>query len=514
MTANTHIPQGAASDDQQVKRSLILPGGGLRLSYVAGVLEVLFEHGLSFQHMDGTSGGSLNLAMLLSGLDAKNISERWRTLNMRDTIAFMPLHQCLSLKNFTAAASADGFRKKVYPHLGIDFERIRAAQGIEATFNLCHFASKTNVVIPHQQMTEDYLVAGMSLPGALPPVDIDGEIYLDSGFIQDANLMEAVKRGANEIWLVWIMGNISQYRSGVLDLYVQMLEMSANGALHKEFEQIQQINQRIEAGETVYGHQQPIRLHLIKPAHPLPLDSALYTGDISHAQLIELGKEDAQTYLNSMTKEGVPFEPQVTTMTTKTLGIQFKETMAGYFTLDETVPKKGAESGKQQRTKLAMHAQVDIDDIDQFVKTGAHPGGLGGTIDFEPLGKGMPAHSGVFNLFFPAEEPETKFMVYELGFNHQGQEYYLAGKKVVRDDLAFDLWSDTTTLYTTLHKGTDKEAEVIGAGILTLGVKDLVKLVSTITVLNADSTADKVKTVGKFGRFFMGELWETYGIRW
>ena len=514
MITTNIIPQGAAERTQKIKRSLILPGGGLRLSYAVGALQVIFGKGLTFQHMDATSGGSLNLAMLLSGLDVQTMAERWRSLNMRDTIAFMPWQDWFSNKKFVAAASADGFREKVLPHLGIDFAQIRNATGVQATFNLCHFASKNNVVIPHQQLTEDYLIAGMSLPGTLPPVNIDGDLYLDSGFIQDANLMEAVKRGAEEIWLIWIMGNIAEYRPGLLNLYVQMLEMSANGALHKELEQIKQINQRIQQGETVYGHTQPIRLHLIKPAHPLPLDSALYTGEISHAELIDMGRADAYNYFKTITKEGVPFEPQITTMTTKTLGIQFKETMAGYFTLDEIDPKQGAVTGKQQRSKLAMHAQVDIEDIEQFVANGDHPGRLSGTVDFAPLGEGMQAHSGVFNLFFPAEEPQTKFMVYELGFNHLGQEYYLAGKKVVRDDLAFDLWSDTTTLYTTLHKGTDKQAEVIGAGILTLGVKDLVKLVSTITVLNAESTADKVKTVGKFGTFFMGELWETYGIRW
>jgi len=191
-------------------------------------------------------------------------------------------------------------------------------------------------------------------------------------------------------------------------------------------------------------------------------------------------------------------------------GIQFKETMAGGFSLDADDPKQGSSLGKHNGFALAMHAQVDIDDIDKFIAQSDHPGRLSGTIDFIPMGMGMIAHSGVFNLFYPAAEPAMKLMVYELGFQHEGEEYYLAGKKEVRDDPGFDLWSDTTTLYTQLHKGTNKLAPVVGAGILTLGVGDLLKLVSTITIVNTTSNIDKVATISKFGSFFMGELWDSY----
>ena len=45
------------------KRSLILAGGGLKVCYQAGVLQVwLDEAGLTFDHADGASGGTFNLA--------------------------------------------------------------------------------------------------------------------------------------------------------------------------------------------------------------------------------------------------------------------------------------------------------------------------------------------------------------------------------------------------------------------------------------------------------------------
>ncbi len=511
MNQSSNIPQGAAANDATLpKRALILPGGGLRLSYAAGALAEMLAHDLRFQIMDGTSGGSLNLAMLLSGLNIDEICDRWRSLNMLDTISLQSFKESVRDPHFISAGSSQAFRDKVFPHLGIDINKIRTAQGVQGTFNVCNFSTKMNTVIRHQDMTEDYLIAGMSLPGTLPPVQINGVNYLDSGFIQDANLMEAVKSGANELWLIWIMGNIPRYRSGVLNLYVQMLEMSANGALIKEIEEIQVINTRISNGEQVYGHHQPIRLHLIKPEHPLPLDSALYTGEINHTRLIEMGRTDARNYFNNMQQEGVQLEPSVLTMTEQNPGIFFKETMKGGFSLNTTDPKQGKNLGNQAGTELKMHAEVSIDDIDKFIEQAEHPGHLAGSIDFTPLGTGISAHTGVFNLFNPTDDPKLKLMVYELAFEHQGQNYYLAGKKEVREDPLFDLWSDTTTLYTQLHKGNDKSGDVVGAGILTLGVTDLIKLISTVKVTNAESGTDKVATIAKFGRFFMGELWDTY----
>ena len=101
-------------------------------------------------------------------------------------------------------------------------------------------------------------------------------------------------------------------------------------------------------------------------------------------------------------------------------------------------------------------------------------------------------------------------MVYELAFEHEGKGFYMAGRKEVRDAAPTDMWKATTTLYTQLHEGTDKEGPVVGAGIISLGVKELMALVSTMRVTNAESHKQEAETVMKFGQFFMGDLWDTY----
>ena len=494
-------------------RSLVLSGGGMRVSYQAGVLKALYEEGLRFPHVDGTSGGSVNAAMLLSGLSPEQMCDRWRTLRVKDFVAFMPLSNYLDLAGPLALGRGEGIRSKVFPHLGIDMARVRAAQGMTGTFNVCNYSRKVNEVIPHDRMDEEMLVAGMSLPIFMPPVPRNGDLYIDSAFIRDANPLEAVRRGADEVWIVWTLGNSRQYRPGVFQQYIQILEMSANGALFEDFEQIRAINERIAAGERVGGRTQPVRVHVIRPESPLPLDPDLYFGRIDSATLIDMGYRDARRYLAHRTDEGVPLTPEATAMTDRTIGISFRETMTGGFALGQTDPRAGAQAGERAGTTLAMHAAVEIADLDRFVADPTHTGRLTGDIDFAPLGRAIPAHDGVFRLFSPSNTPNLRHMVYELAFTHQGQEYYLAGRKEVRQDSGLDVWKDTTTLLTQLHRGSDASGPVVGAGVLTLGVADLTRLVSTLTVTGTTSPAEKAKAVAKFGEFFMGRLWETYGPR-
>ncbi|MCP5151458.1 MAG: hypothetical protein H6983_03950 [Ectothiorhodospiraceae bacterium] len=194
-------------------------------------------------------------------------------------------------------------------------------------------------------------------------------------------------------------------------------------------------------------------------------------------------------------------------------GIRFSEVMAGPFALGVSEPEAGARAGESGRTRLTMHADVSIPNLDAFIDSPDHPGGLAGRIDFAPLGRDIVADRGVFNLFAPADRPDTKHMIYELGFAVAGERWYLAGRKEVRDDTGFDMWADTTTLLTTLHRGDDATAPVAGAGVLSLGVQDLMELLATVRVTGASSPLDIAVTLARFGNFFMGELWQTYAPR-
>ncbi len=327
-----HVPALAAGDASGPRRSLILAGGGMRVAYQAGVLRALEEEGLLFVHGDGTSGGTINLAMLLSGVTPAEMCERWRTLRVRDFVSFLPLRRYMHPSKLMGFGDADGIVRRVYPQLGIDVERIRAARGIEGTFNVCNYAEKTNVAVPHTEVDLDVLVAGVTLPIFMPPVPRDGELYVDSVWIKDANPTEAVRRGCEELWLVWCIGNSAVYRPGPFNQYVHMIELSANGAL---FEELAHLRAEVDP---------PPRLHVIRPEYPLPLDPDFYFGRVDADALVAMGYRDAKAYLARRSEDGVPWDPSATRMRDPSLGVAFPRRLRG------------------------ARARVDVRDLDRFRK--------------------------------------------------------------------------------------------------------------------------------------------------
>lgn len=186
-------------------------------------------------------------------------------------------------------------------------------------------------------------------------------------------------------------------------------------------------------------------------------------------------------------------------------GIAFRETMQGWFALGQTDPQAGAREGERLGQKLALHATVAIPDLDRFMADRKEAGRLGGEIEFTPAGGVCKASRGLLQLFTPHADGITRRMVYELELTLQGNAHYLAGEKLVHDDHGFDLWSDTTTLYTRLHEG-DRTGRVVGAGILRLGVSQLLAMVGSMEATGEGG----VGTVMRFGRFFFGEIWNVY----
>ncbi len=133
-----------------------------------------------------------------------------------------------------------------------------------------------------------------------------------------------------------------------------------------------------------------------------------------------------------------------------------------------------------------------------------------GRIDHPAFGQNVPVKRGTLELFFPSDNPTFKLITYGLTFEHEGQDYHLPGRKEVRNDPDFDLWSDTSTLYVLLHKNSDAARPVIGAGILKLAPGELTNMARGIRSPGAHSLADEWAVVTKFGRYFLGEIHDQY----
>jgi cholesterol oxidase len=203
--------------------------------------------------------------------------------------------------------------------------------------------------------------------------------------------------------------------------------------------------------------------------------------------------------------------PEVTGISGEPLGITFRETMSGAFALGATDPEDGRILGERARTDLSLSASITIRDVKRFMSEDDESGAIVGHVDFTPFGKAIPGRGGTFKLFSQEGAPDLRVMSYELGFEHAGKPYYLAGRKLVREDAGLELWKDTTTLLTQLHHGEDARGPVVGAGVLRLSMADLIRMVSTMRMLGGGSSADQAAGLAEFGRFFMRSLWSMYG---
>ena len=267
------------------------------MAYHAGVLLALEEASLTFRHVDGTSGGIFGTAMIASGITPTGAARRWRRLPLGGFMKPLPLWDYLRWGALPAIGSASGVRDKIFPGLGIALDRIRTNEDAYFTFNVCNFTRKVVQSVPGSEVTLDHLIAGISLPLFMPAVTIDGESFLDGVWIKDANLTEAYERGAEEVWLVWCIGNTPTYRTGLFHQYVHMIEITANGALFGEIDQLTDRARR---------EGRPFRLHIVKPEYALPLDPDFVLGKIDADTLINMGYAETKRYLQGV---GAPAAP-------------------------------------------------------------------------------------------------------------------------------------------------------------------------------------------------------------
>jgi len=409
----------------------------MRVAYQAGAVRALLEHGLRFQHADGTSGGTMNLAMLLSGLTPEEMCQRWRDLDVGDFVGLLPLRMyARGPADLPALGGAEGVVKRVFPHLGIDVDRIREARGIQGTFNVCNYTNKTSEVIPHQELELPLLVAAISLPIFMPPVPHKGCLYVDSVWIRDANLLEAVRQGSHEIWVIWCIGNIGEYLNGAFNQYVHMIEMSANGNLFKELEQIAALNERIAAGEAVDGRTEPIRVHVIHPEFPLPLDPDYYRGRIDGATLVDRGYRDAIEYLARMNPAGVKLGANATRMRDPRPGLMLRVSLIGRL------------GGKPCRLDIA----VEVDDLAAFLADASHGARLSGRITCPGIGHQLPATDGVLHFGRPLKlELRFKAADGDLRVTAEGS---MRGLRVAADNLEGKLhpgWGGILRAALSLH---------------------------------------------------------------
>jgi predicted acylesterase/phospholipase RssA len=491
---------------------LILAGGGMKVGFQAGVLEVwLDEAGITFDHADGASGGCFNLAMYCQGMPGKQIADNWRTLD-----PFLPID--LNLEHYWRLAHApslftyDGFRDRVLPFWGIDWQKIRGGNRL-GTFNVLNFSAKKLEVVPNSAITEDLLIGAVSLPMWFPPVEIEGQKYIDAVFITDANLEEAIRRGADEIWAIWTVSTKDEWRGGFLAQYFHIIEAIADTHFFTMWKRIERSNQAIAAGgDGEFGRS--IELKLLQAEVPVH-----YLFNLSRDRMVEavnLGVKTARDWCQrngvALARPGASYgESEAPRPRTK---LRFTEEMRGYAALGTGDPAEGSKKGKEQKRKLAVHLTIAIDDLDRFITEPDHQASATGWVESPLFGGRRQVDEGIFNLFVHDDDPARKQMRYRLFFTgDQGQPYTLTGVKNIHDDGGLDVWADTTTLYVKLWQGRVEAAQETGmpagAGIIRILWQDFLQQLTTFRT-EGPTLGDRIAALNRFGQFFFGKIWDVF----
>ncbi|MCG9768349.1 GMC family oxidoreductase N-terminal domain-containing protein [Pseudoalteromonas piscicida] len=205
-----------------------------------------------------------------------------------------------------------------------------------------------------------------------------------------------------------------------------------------------------------------------------------------------------------------------------TTGLAFTERMQGYFsrvvepsTTSLQTYLAAYQQGQETNQTLSFVLTVTSTDLEVMLTDPQHKAHISGRVECNLLSdKPLTVRNGEFRLFerqaFP---PNTRKMIYKMNLMAEdGKQYFFNAFKLIKDDPhSLDLWDDTTTLFVDIHEGEDTQGAVCGHGIMKIAPIDFVTQLATIRVSHADSKAARLKAIARFGQFFAGTLYQSYG---
>jgi predicted acylesterase/phospholipase RssA len=436
------------------RRALVMAGGGLKVAFQAGVLQVWLDEAradgrpLEFAHADGASGGVYNLAMWCQGMSGREIADAWRR--------FSPLRRGPrpNWRGWPRGASLldmRPFRRRTLRELWrLDWERIRTTDR-SAGFNLFDVHEQQLVTLPPVAMSEDHLVAATSLPGWFPAVAIRGRPHIDGVFVTDANLDAAIQAGADELWVVWTVSTRGRWRGGPVAQYFQVIEACANGNLRRELDRVARSNRAHAEGRPA-EYPRPVRVRVLR--HEVPVHYLLAFRRRAMAAAVDDGVRAARQWCRRQGFEvaaGDGAGPDGPVPGWRPPDVAFRERMSGPVAIGPATlgPADAAPD------RMVLRLDVEIDDLAAFRADPAHTARVAGWVDCPLLGGTRPVRDGTLSLLPEAAPGTGSRMHYRLRTTDRtGRSLVVVGTKSVAAGPP-SLWVDTTTLDLRVHPGGD-----------------------------------------------------------
>jgi NTE family protein len=201
LSGHCHLRRGVTRDWQRLARvvsrntvGLVLSGGGARGFAHLGVMRAMEEAGIGIDMVSGTSIGAVMAAYAGMDIPAQEMIDAARTafrVNPTGDYNLVPLLSLISgkrLRRIIDSAVVDSRGQ----HINIE-DLWKSYFCITSNYSTAHEAVHTRGPLAKT------IRASVSIPGALPPVMLDGELHIDGGTFNNFPTDVMARRGASRI---------------------------------------------------------------------------------------------------------------------------------------------------------------------------------------------------------------------------------------------------------------------------------------------------------------------------
>jgi NTE family protein len=216
----------------------VLGGGGNLGAMQVGMLQALLERGVRPDVLVGCSVGALNAAAVAGDptpAGVERLADVWRSLRADDVFPSSRFNGPWTLlRRGQSIVTNDNLRALIETTSTYErFEDAVVPFEIVATSlmtGMPRWFDSGPIVEP--------ILASAALPAVLPPVDIDGELYIDGGVVDNVPISRAATLGADQVYVLHV-GNFDRPRSRPrrpVDVLLQAFSIARNERFRRDVE--------------------------------------------------------------------------------------------------------------------------------------------------------------------------------------------------------------------------------------------------------------------------------------
>jgi NTE family protein len=223
-------------DQARLRTAFVLGGGGNLGAIQVGMLQALADRGIFPDELVGCSVGAINAAALAGDPTVRGVARMNEIWSKLDSEVICPPGRLSGLllltRKYRSLQSNSALRRLLESSLGYDtFEQTRVPLSVVATSlrtGCDHWFTSGSVV--------SAVLASAALPAVFPPVEIDGERFVDGGVVDNVPISRALAGGVERIFVLHV-GNFSRPRpepKRPLDALLQSFSIARNYRFHTE----------------------------------------------------------------------------------------------------------------------------------------------------------------------------------------------------------------------------------------------------------------------------------------